>query len=300
LACSADLPALPASAMNWTFPRGMRLKACCLIAFLTMASYRAGGGSASGTIVGTTQPLGGVVLSGDLTRVYELGPGGHAEGRLLLHNPTGETHNARIYQTDYLFTASGAAIYGEPGRSPRSTARWIELGEREAVLAPEETRAVPFKINVPTSSHLSGTYWSIIMVEPVGDLPGPSSPHTVTVRSIMRYGVQVVVQIGTIAQAKPSISHQAIVDDRGRHVLAFDLANDGERWLQPRIEVRLFDSQGHALPALSGRKARVYPGTSVHHAIELPTLPAGDYVALIVFDSDDETYGAQYRFHLDD
>lgn len=279
-----------------------RLTLRTLLASLLMASPAiAGAAESSIAAIGGSLPTGGrITYSGDLTRVYQLGPGGQAEGKLVLHNPTGETRSARIYQTDYVFTAEGSASYGTPGSNPRSTAPWIELGEREAVLGTGETRTVSFKVNVPSKDRLSGTYWSMIMVEPITDMPAKADPHTVTVRSVMRYGVQVVVQVGDNAEPKPSISHQEIVNDNGRHLLQFDLANDGERWLQPKVEVRVFDGKGRALPAVPGRKARVYPGTSVRHRIELPPLSAGDYLALIVIDTDDETYGAQYHFHLDD
>ena len=271
-----------------------------IVALSLAAQALADTGGNSGTASNGLPSKDSVTFSGDLSRVYVLEPGGHAEGRLELQNPTGETHRARIYQTDYLFTASGITTYGEPGSNPRSTANWIELGEREAVLAAGENRAVQFKLNVPTSNRLSGTYWSMIMVEPITDVPPPADPRTVIIRSVMRYGVQVVVQIGNDAQPKPSISNQEIVKDNGRQLLQFDLSNEGERWLQPKTEVRVFDSQGRALPVVPGRKARVYPGTSVRQSIELPPLKAGDYLALIVIESDDETYGAQYHFHLDD
>jgi hypothetical protein len=129
-----------------------RLTLRTLLASLLMASPAiAGAAESSIAAIGGSLPTGGrITFSGDLTRVYQLGPGGQAEGKLVLHNPTGETRSARIYQTDYAFTAEGSASYGTPGSNPRSTAPWIELGEREAVLGAGETRTVSFKVNVPS------------------------------------------------------------------------------------------------------------------------------------------------------
>ena len=105
---------------------------------------------------------------------------------------------------------------------------------------------------------------------------GPSSK--ISVHSVIRYGIQVITQIGGTAVAKPAISRQKIAVEEGRRFLCFDLANNGERWLQPQMEVRLFDHEGRALAVLPSPKSRIYPGTTAQQRFDLSRFSRGDYL----------------------
>jgi hypothetical protein len=242
---------------------------------------------------------GAIIVSGDLTRDFSLQSGGSAEGNLVLHNPGTTPSRARIYQTDYRVDA-GEAIYGDAGHAPRSNARWIELGEREPELQPGETRSIPFKITAPADPTLRGTYWSMIMVEPAFE-ERPTAPGEISVRAVVRYGIQIVAQLGAVPGGiRPALSNQMIERTNGKNFLRFDLANSGERWLRPRMEVRLFDREGRAVTNLPASHTRIYPGSSTRQRFALTNLPPGEYLALIVMDTDDALFGAQYRFQLED
>ncbi len=265
-----------------------------LLALLLLATLPALNRSAAQP---SAPPAPAIIVSGDLTREFSLQPGASTEARLLLHNPTASPSRARIYQTDYQVDATGAT-YGDAGKSPRSNAAWIELDEREPELQPGETRSIPFKITAPADPALRGTYWSMLMVEPAQN-ERPPAPGEISVRAVVRYGIQIVTQLGaTPPTAPPSLSNQTIERVNGQHALRFDLANPGERWLRPRMEVRLFDRDGRALTTLPATQARIFPGSSTRQRFPLTHLPPGEYLALIVMDTDDALFGAQYRFQL--
>lgn len=242
-----------------------------------------------------------VRFSGELTREFRLGPGEQAEGKLILQNPSAtRSCGARIYQTDYRYTADGTATYDAPGTTARSNAAWIQIDDRQPELNPGETRAIPFRIALPRDTALRGTYWSMIMVEPLSIDETPTASATMVIRSVMRYGVQIVVQTGGGAEARPQFSRQQITTENGRRILSLDLANDGDYWLRPKIELRLFDGRGQAVAVLPGKTQPVFPGTSVRHAFDLATPARGDYLALVVLDNGDQLFGAQYRFRIED
>lgn len=242
-----------------------------------------------------------VRYTGELTREFRLGPGEQAEGKLILQNPSAtQSCSARIYQTDYHYAADGSAAYDAPGTTTRSNAAWIEIDDHQPELSPGETRAISFKITPPRDAALRGTYWSMIMVEPLSIEPATAAAGTMLVRSVMRYGVQIVVQAGGAAEAKPQFSHQQITTENGRRILSLDLANAGEYWLRPKLEIRLFDGRGQVVAVLPGKVQHVFPGTSVRLLFDLATLARGDYLALIVLDNGDQLFGAQYRFRIED
>ncbi len=268
------------------------LRAFFLAAFASLPAFSAQPAPAS-------SPAATIIVSGELTREFQLAPSSSAEGQLVLRNTSATPGRARIYLADYSLDA-GAHTYAAPGQLPRSNAPWIELGERQPELAPGETRIVPFKISIPADPTRNGTYWSMIMVEGLTDDSAPETPNAVSVRSVIRYGIQVITHIGGTASAKPAIAHQRIAVEKDRRSICFDLANTGERWLRPKMELRLFDGSGRSLGVLPAPATRIYPGASAPQKFDLPALPVGDYLALIVLDTDDELYGAQYRFRLDD
>lgn len=239
-----------------------------------------------------------IVVSGELTREFSLQPGGSAQGRILLHNAGTSVARAHIYQADYHLSPSGPT-YGEPGHSPRSNAAWIEFDEREPELQPGETRPLLYKITAPSDAGLRGTYWSVIMVEPAQE-ERPLAPNEISVRAVVRYAVQIVAQLGSVSTpVQPALSNPSIEREGDRHVLRVDLSNPGERWLRPRMEVRLFDREGRLVTTLPSAQARIYPGSSIRQRFALD-LPAGEYLALIVMDTGDALFGAQYRFSLED
>ena len=110
---------------------------------------------------------GPVSVIGGLTREATLQPGGRTEGRIILRNNSNEPQEVKVYQTDYLFWADGRNEYGEPGSTPRSNARWIVHSPQQLTLPPKGTESVDYALQVPAQEGLSGTYWSVLMVEPI-------------------------------------------------------------------------------------------------------------------------------------
>lgn len=273
------------------------LRTALLAALLTPVPFSGAPVAASATP--PSPPQTSIIVSGELTREFQLAPGNSAEGQLVLRNTSASPGRARIYQVDYALDA-GAHRYLEPGELPRSNAPWIELGERLPELAPGETRIVPFRLTVPADPAPNGTYWSMIMVEGIADSPSPETDGSVSLRTVIRYGIQVIAHVGTTATAKPAIARQRIDREKDRRSVCFDLTNNGDRWLRPKMELRLFDGSGRSLGVLGTAPVRIYPGACEPQRFDLPALPVGDYLALIVIDTDDELYGAQYRFRLED
>ncbi len=68
-----------------------------------------------------------IAVNGSLGRQYEVAPGKSYEGTIELMNPDAAPQEVRVYQTDYSFSSDGTVAYGEPGRLPRSNARWIRF-----------------------------------------------------------------------------------------------------------------------------------------------------------------------------
>jgi len=65
------------------------------------------------------------------------------------------------------------------------------------------------------------------------------------------------------------------------------------------VYLEIFDASGKSRGRIEGSKYRMYPGTCVQHEIKIPSLPPGDYTALVVVDAGgDQAFGAQYTIKL--
>jgi len=262
----------------------------------------------------------GVLVIGELTREKTVQPGETFEGTITLKN-TGETScQVNVYQTDYLFYADGSNIYGEPGTAVRSNADWLSVAPNRLSIPPNEMASVYYTVRVPQiqelasihddlqlmeSLNLVGTYWSMVMVEPVPQT-GPESIEDETrkvkmgIQTKIRYGIQIVNNIGDTGARKIKFSDKKLIDQDGRKLLQMDIDNIGEMWLSPTLWVEIYDSHGAKVGRFESSKKRIYPGCSVRHKVDLTDVPKGKYKALVVADNGDEyVFGAKYDFGIE-
>lgn len=243
----------------------------------------------------------GLSIEGGLTHENTMMAGETAEGSIVLRNGGTRPGTVKAYQTDYLYSADGKTLYGAPGSAPRSNAKWLTFSPHEAVVPPGGSATVTYSVQAPADPTLVGTYWSLLMLEIVPDsaLAPPEvsgANRGVSVRQIMRYGVQIVTHIGTGARADLKFADRQLLKDKdGGYFLRLDLENTGERWLRPTSWVEVFEATGQRLGRCEGRTVRLYPGCSARVELKLPSLSPGNYRALVVADNGDENvFGAQY------
>lgn len=270
----------------------MRSKPLVLIAIIVMTA-----------ILHTNLLSAQVLVVGGLTREATVQPGGKTEGKIILRNTSDKPQEVRLYQTDYLFWADGRTDYGEPGKSPRTNARWIGYTPKQLTLAPNGTDSIYYTIEVPKEDNLSGTYWSMLMVEPISgetiEPPKTKDRPSIGIRTVSRYAIQIVTHIGDTGKRDIKFLDKTVLIEEGKKTLQIDIENTGERWLIPLVWAELYDEKGVSIGRFDGGRLRIYPGCSVRYRIDLSNVPEGKYKAIIVADNGDEyIFGAQYDLKL--
>lgn len=240
------------------------------------------------------------VIVDDLTYEGIANAGETYRGTIFIRNTGSEPVEAKAYQTDYLFFFDGRSIYGEPGKDPRSNADWITFSPKQLTVPPRGKSEINYTVRVPDDEALSGTYWSMFMVEGIAkDSPEADTSKkdeiSYGIRQVMRFGIQIVTHIGhTGVRNLRFLKTQLLKEEEGR-ILQVDLENIGERWLRPFLWVELYDEKGGNIGRFEGRKRRIYPGTSVRYRVDLSQAPEGKYKALVVADGGgDDVFGATY------
>ena len=243
----------------------------------------------------------GVSVVGSLTREIAVNPGDRFEGIVLLKNTGQDPESVRIYKTDYLFHADGKTYYDEPGSTPRSSAAWLSFSPNRLTVYPTETVSVHYTGRVPDDPNLKGTYWSLLMVEPMVMDPEEEQkkPKTLGIKTVIRYGLQMVTHIGNTGDRKIRFPEKKLVTEEGKTLLQVDMENIGMRGLNPAVWVELYKEDATLLGRFESGRLRIYPGCSVRHKMNLTQVPKGRYRALLIADNGDESvFGAQYDLEL--
>lgn len=243
-----------------------------------------------------------VVVEDNLTHERSVSRGESYRGAITIRNTNDEERGVRVYQTDYTFDFRGDAHYSPPGSVSRSNSSWISFSPKQFTLAPGATRQVSYTVDVPSNEELSGTYWSVFMVEPAPTGSSASEDQEergVSVRQVFRFAVQVVTHIEDSGERKLEILDAQLTDSEGATELRLDVENTGERWLRPDVWAEIFTDDGSKVTRIEAGRDRIYPGTSVRYRIDLSTLSAGTYRALVILDGGEESvFGARYNFTI--
>ncbi|WP_304511437.1 hypothetical protein [Desulfobacula sp.] len=203
------------------------------------------------------------------------------------------------------FYSDGSNIYGEPGKAPRSNADWITFSPHRLIIPPKGVAQVNYTVTVPNNETLAGTYWSMMMIEGISSiLPDAVRQEkdkiTVRIKQVMRYGAQMITQIGDTGTRKLKFVKTKVLKTDDKRILQIDIENTGQRWLRPDLWVELYDEKGISAGKFEGGKLRIYPGTSVRFRIDLSRVPKGTYKAMVVADcGGEDLFGATYTLKFE-
>ncbi|MBN2373436.1 hypothetical protein JXL19_06605 [bacterium] len=246
-----------------------------------------------------------IYVGGSLTHEKEASPGETYEGEIVILNNSEEIGEVKLYQTDYLFFADGRNSYAEPASTLRSNAKWITFNPKRLMVAPHQKETVHYSVKVPDKEGQTGTYWSMIMVEPISEGSPESSMEkkgdiTIGVRQIFRYGIQLVTHIDNTGSRKIRFLNTKIhTEEDGIKTLRVDVENVGDRSLRPALSVELYDEKGIQIGRYEAGSLNTYPGTSVRFKINLETIRDGILKALVIADcGGDDIFGATYTMKI--
>lgn len=240
-----------------------------------------------------------ITVAGDLIEIQAgVRPGDSYGGKLTLRNVGSSEAVARVYVNDVLFEGQEQS-YLEPGRAPRSNGGWLQLDTTSVQLAAGESTTVAYSVTVPVAADLSGSYWSMVMVE---NSPGDttSTDQGVGIRSLTRYGVYVVTNMLEDANVELDFVEPRLHTDDGGVTVVVSVRNSGLRLVRPKGYLDLYNSGGGHAGRIDSEPALIFPNEQVGRSYRLGHLEPGDYTAIVVVDAGGEdVFGARYTLSLD-
>ena len=246
-----------------------------------------------------------IQVTSGLIRTKTVQPGETFDGTVVIRNTDARPAQVRIRQSDYQSFADGRNIYADPGSTPHSNANWISIAPSQLTVGGNEAVTVNYKARVPLDAKLAGTYWSLLLVEPVAppapEAKGAQGEVAVGLQTVIRFGVQIITEIGVTGTHTMKIGDKALLHEDGRRSLKLDFQNTGERDMIPSVGVELYGQDGVLFGKFEGGRKRIYPGGSARYRVDLTNVPRGKYVAMVIADTGDiNVMGAQYELEIAD
>jgi hypothetical protein len=242
----------------------------------------------------------GITPDGDATQVHSAQPGNTYRGSIAIRNPGSEVVQVKLYQTDYIFFADGKNRFDAPGSLPRSNAGWLRLNREQVDISPGSVATVDYEVQVPPDSRLTGTYWSVVMIQELLVAEAAGTPRSsMKLNQTLRHAIQIITEIGDSGRSEIAFHNARLVSEGAKRGLDIDLENTGERWLRTDVWLELHDLNGRIVGRFAAPRRRSFPGTSVRNRIELSSAPAGKYLGLLVADGGrNDLFGMQIELDL--
>ncbi len=243
-----------------------------------------------------------VILNSSLTHKYNVARGGKYNGKIVVANTGSEIVAVKLFKRDYLFNAKGYSSYLQPGTLQRSNGRWIEINRGQVYIPAGAEKEITYSIKVPLGNELTGTYWSMIIVEPVStDIYKPltvNKEKEIGVQQHFRYGVQIVTSIGNSGKCNLQFKNPKIIKKNKDYTFLIDCINRGERWLIPLVWLDVYNND-KKINRYYGQKLRIYPGTSVCQQIKIGSIKPGKYKAVLIADGGSSAvFGSRYNLEI--
>lgn len=233
-------------------------------------------------------------LEDELSRCVEVKSGGEYTYRLRLRNTDNVPLVVHLTQSDYGYAANGETYFPLAGTTPRSNAKWVELPDGQVVVPAQSVKDLFYTVRVPRDSRLSGSYWSVILIE-------PEAGHTVTqdeatIHVKVRYAHQIVTNLsGGGAQLKLA---QTTLDHSQGSKLMLDIANVGERFLRPHCNVKIYDAAGKLARTTTIAEQNILPGSSIRYTVEVDGLTPQQYHGLLLLRDGECYFGERFTFQV--
>lgn len=232
----------------------------------------------------------GIVVINGLTHSYQVDKGQVYKGTIEIENTSTKPQNVKLYLQDLSYQSDGSIFYTEPLTNQRTNSSWIKLNTNLITLKGKEKTEVLYEIIVPNSVSDPGTYWSVIIVEPVDDIKPSDNKPGVNITSVVRYAIQIITDYDT-EKAKPELKFEGvkIEKDEERRILKIAIANIGNLYSRPTATVEIYDRKnGQKMGAFSSQTMGLLPNTSKTFYIDISKILPNKYNAVLFATDEDE------------
>lgn len=232
----------------------------------------------------------GIVVLNGLSHVHKVEKGKVYRGKIAIENNGKQPQNVKLFLQDFSYESDGTIQYLKPGSNSRTNTGWIRMNTNLVSLKPKEKTEILYEITIPDEVIASGSYWSVVIVEPVEDIRPDEKTQGVSISSVIRYAVQVITDLDS-EKAKPELKFVGIKIEKegGSRFLNVAISNKGDLYCKPTVAVELYhNTSGQKIGTFSSQAMGLLPQTSKSFPIPLEKIPPARYNAVLIATDDDE------------
>ncbi|WFB65668.1 DUF3324 domain-containing protein [Chryseobacterium sp. WX] len=232
----------------------------------------------------------GIVILNGLTHSYKIENGKVYKGKVAIENTGSNPQSVKIFLQDYTYHADGTINYTALRTNKRSNGEWLKLNTNLVTLKGKEKTEILYEITIPNQAMDPGSYWSVIIVEPVEDIKPSDNKPGVSITSIIRYAIQVITDFET-EKAKPDLKFESIKVEKqeGKQTAKIAIANNGNLYCKPTASIEIYNRKtGEKVGTYSSLTMGLLPNTSKTFYIDISKVPPDKYKAAIIAADEEE------------
>lgn len=230
-----------------------------------------------------------VILNG-LSHNYKVENGQVYKGKISIENTSNQTQNIKLFLQDFNYQSDGSIQYTVPNTNPKTNAHWIKLNTNLINLKAKQKTEVLYEITVPKQVADEGSYWSVIIVEPVDNIKPSNEKEGVNITSIVRYAIQIITDIDS-EKAKPNLKFEGVKIEKEDklQILKIAVANEGNLYCKPSVAIEIYNKKnGDKIATFSSLPMGLLPQTSKSFYIDISKMPPEKYNAVLIATDEDE------------
>ncbi len=236
----------------------------------------------------------------------QVAPGKSLSGSFAVINNSEKPAKVRVSLGDYDRNLNGGIRILPAGTLPRSLANFITFSPAEFTLAAGKGKSQKVSFTVVLPEGEAGPHWSLLLVQEVqpkeGQTKAKEGEQTTQGLIGIRFGIQIRQTDPTMASPAARITDVEVTLPEGGQPLKVivDFENTGSTFLRTKGELRFINAKSEVVATVAILPFRMLPGHQ--RRLEIPlaqALPAGDYIALAIFDfGGDFLLGGEARFSI--
>lgn len=225
-----------------------------------------------------------VLINNGLTHIHSGKHGQVIKGMIQVKNAGTEPEKILIYQNGLIQTCDEKNEFVPVDRQARGLGKWLETNTDEKMIQAGETYEIFYTISVPQDSSLSGSYWSVIMVE-VAEPVTSEANNKFSIASKVRYAIQIIADVGDMEYPKLDFEKVGFKPAQSANkIIQAKLKNVGKFMVIPKLLLEVYSKDGQKITTLESVSQKIYPFTCKDFEIEIKGLTAGKYDAILVAD----------------
>lgn len=232
----------------------------------------------------------GIIILNGLSHSYNVENGKVYKGKIAIENTGNKPQSVKLFLQDFGYTSDGTINYAAPYTNNRTNISWIKINTNLITLKAKQKEEVYYEINVPHTISNPGSYWSVIMVEPVEEIKPDDNEHGVNITSIVRYAIQVITDYDT-ENAKPELKFESVKIEKKDGIRTANIAiiNKGNLYCKPKVSLDIYNREAdEKTGTFTSFEMGLLPYTSKTFPINISSLPPEKYNAVIIATDENE------------